>query len=109
MINTHELSVKLENVFRTSVKEDFAIHCSSDFEGDNLYNAIIFWLGVSVGNFIARNALPIDSPIAANIKDDFWMLQDELKRYDGLSWENIDEPERNIIEKVREFVKSLND
>lgn len=108
MTNTHEYSSRLEKIFHTSVNENFSVHCVSDFEGKSLYDAIVFWVGISVGNFITGKNLPLDSSISAKIKNDFWELQEELKQYDGLSWNDIDASgQEKIINSVSDYVKSL--
>lgn len=108
MENTHQLSVQLENLFRAKIKEDFSIHCAGDFDGKNLYDAIIFWTGVRIGTFIANNNLPVGTSTISHIKDGFSTLQGDLENFKGKSWEELGEEEREaLIKKVSLYINSF--
>lgn len=108
MDNTHSFSLKLENIFGKAVPEDFLLHIAGEFDGEQLYDSIIFWCGVRVGYFISKETLPTASSLSNKIKDDFYNLKCELEFCKGKSWSVISIKDRDIIiQKVSDFVNSF--
>lgn len=108
MDNTHQLSIRLENIFRRKISTDFVVHCADDFDGNGLYDSVIFWCGVLVGNFVANKYLPLGCNESNNIKNNCFQLRIDLEEYKDKTWEDLTDGERDLlINKVSDFAETF--